>query len=188
MPTQAYYDKQAAIAEKLTKAEGALIAALQTRLPEGYSLDNDGQALTGPQGSVHMWMDFKRETTGSRWRRELNGKLRCYIGQFGEKTCYRMKKDGTWRYDEMAADLVNRYKVRKTTEKLRDDASARRITNEGIRDRLCQEIGIPTYGPLSIDYHTGSLTLTALSALTEEQARAILETAVAVGAVRPMVR
>lgn len=118
--------------------------ALQRKTAAGeVTLDETTLTLTvkGTNASWRLSIDTEYER-GSRWSARPTGKLRVVVGDFGDRTSYPQRKDGTHNYDAIADKLLahaNAVLARQSAEQVKR-------TNTVIAERLVQELGLPAYG------------------------------------------
>lgn len=138
-----------------------------------------------PDAKLYLpWIEFVEErTNGGRYsvfRRE-NGKLQILVGDPGDRSRYRQRKDGSFRISDLVDDVLARVQRKQLEIDANRTARARAEENAQYRADLCKNYGISQYGGcLSIDKDTGGLTFTANN-LTRQQAEALIVAACEAG-------
>jgi translation initiation factor IF-2 len=138
--------REAAIAErrkKFVEPANAIVAALKAIAPDrtfevrigdygGASVSevrNDGQYSRLPS------IELRLELAGNSWRRYETDKLRVNVGEYGNKTGFPQRKDGTHNYAKIAELAVEQMLAREQRDKTHADAEqARRYNEQGVED------------------------------------------------------
>jgi len=54
------------------------------------------------------YINFESEQSGSSWRRHSTGRVRCTVGDYGDRQSFPPRKDGSYSYDKIAQKLLHR--------------------------------------------------------------------------------
>ena len=133
--------ENARLRQRNKKVYDGIIAAV---VASGHKADlrgDRGDVLFVEDVNVSYYIDIKEEYTSSTWRAHPTGRLRVAIGNYGNRTSYPSRKDGSFNYEAMANGLVNAALTRKAMEKAQKFQSA----NEQVADQLRAELGIKRY-------------------------------------------
>ena len=153
-----------------------------------HNLTLDGNKVRDADGTeAYVWLEWKKErqsTHSSFYMGALNGKLRLYIGNWGDKTHFRMKKDGTMRIDDIADELELRFRRDLAIKRRESDAASKRKTNEALVERIARVKNISKYGTgLEVSWKTGSMKF-EIGGLNDEQADAFVSLAIELGLIK----
>jgi len=124
------------------------------------------------------WLQFVEERTRiSSWRSSPTGKLRLTVGDFGNRTSYPQKKDGTHNYEAIAQALRG-YAQRKIADQ---QAAANRQRNASAAQSIANDFNLPHYHDLVVpsSHAEGKVTInfSKINAVTmkPENARKVLQ-------------
>lgn len=77
------------------------------KLDSGHWTTPSLDVLLGDCPVRGCYIDFENEMTGSSWRRKYTGKIRCRVGDYGDRQSFPQRKDGTFSNDKIAQKLLN---------------------------------------------------------------------------------
>lgn len=108
--------------------------------------------------------------------RKKNGKFRVIVGDYGDKTQFPQKADGTFSYLKIVECIVSKVHEAQRCKKSRAERDAKDSVNQEIAERLNAQFGCKAYssGVYLTTTADGRLELKGAENLTEEQARMIL--------------
>lgn len=141
-------------------------------------------------GNYQIWLaglpviaevTVQEESTGTFYRRNANGKLRVYIGTYGDKKMFPQLKDGSFSYEKIVAEILDRVeKDRYRRERAARDAETRSKSNE-IVERLKAKYESRQHGCVvqGATYAPNKVRVSFDGGLTEEQADQVLALLVA---------
>jgi len=149
----------------------------------------DAENLTITVKGIRVYFDVSEERTSiSTWRSRPNGKVRITVGDYGNKTSYPQRKDGTHNYGAIATTLLNDVEQKIVQGK----ADAARKANAAIVPTLRREydfkyeysgqgIADVNVGPSSTVDKPVSLTFKYAGSVTVERAKEIMDALKALG-------
>lgn len=92
-----------------------------------------------PQISIR-WEEEARSRYSFSYRH--NGKIRVVVGEYGNKTSYPQRKDGTHSYDKIAENAIAQMRAQERRAAADLTARQTRASNEASAKALCKELGI----------------------------------------------
>jgi hypothetical protein len=139
---------QAAIAarrKKFEKPANAIVAALKALAPDrtfeariANSARNSAEVIEvrkDKQYSRLPSIELRLKLAGNSWRRYETDKLRVTVGEYGNKTSFPPRKDGTHSYVKIAELAVSQMLNREQRDKAYADAEqSRRYNEQGVED------------------------------------------------------
>lgn len=138
-------------------------------------LDKYGNIQNEHEEEAFIPFSFTKEMTDrdSVVLRTLNGKMRLYIGTYGNRKEFRTRKDGTFNIDAIAEYLSDQYRWKLRSEKKTIRKRQQNEKYREMRDYLNEEYGFGAYsGPLDANSEGLMVKLTGLS---EEQVRQVID-------------
>lgn len=112
---------------------------------------NDSSALFVEGVDVSFFVEFRETYTHrGRFGHGPTGKLAITVGDYGSRKSYPQRKDGTHKYEAIAADLIYLAKGRKVMAKM-DTA---RSLNRSVVDRFKRQTGVADYGAFQVSPST----------------------------------
>lgn len=183
---------QRAVAVVLASApveEAGALGCLQTIEPrfDEEHLRWVPSTLTSPKG-YQFYVSIKEQRQHlSSWRSAPTGKLRIIAGDFGERTNYPERKDGSFNYEAIAQYIVTAMRASRRRQTMNANQAANKHTAEVLREELGMKewasefkISASSNGELPV-----LVEIQIKKSMTPEQARAVHAAMVAAGLVSP---
>ena len=122
----------------LAKPAEVIVAALKRRAPNRqfkaryteYGRAYIDEVRKDNQYSRLPHLCLEMELSGSTWHRHENGRVRIAVGEYGNKTSFPQRKDGTHNYERIAELAVDSMLAREKQDKAQNEAAAARKYNE----------------------------------------------------------
>lgn len=127
---------------------------------------------------VYLPIEFVNEHTKYGWRSEPNGKCRLYVGDYGDKQCFRTKK-GTFDVPAIAHHIAARLKRDVENAKFKQALADEKRVYDNERAEIVSQYGLSEYTSTIESKSTGLVI--NLAGLSGTQAKMILDVATSLG-------
>jgi len=134
---------------------------------------------------VSWFIEFREQLTGSSYHRRVTGHYNLSIGDYGNRTNFPQKKDGTYSYDKIAEKLIG---IAGHKIKAAELEKARQLNKNVVAD-FCTENKVQEYGAFNVEASQSSekplfIRFKIERAMTIEQAKALHEGLVKLGVIQ----
>lgn len=133
--------RRKAEAQKRWDRERPIWDGIARHLSEGTRVRDPETGQITWDGVKLVWLvDIQEVHAGAKWW--PTGKLKVTVGEYGNRTTYPQRKDGTFAYDKMAIKLAEIVSRRRRQEKARSQGAI----NSQVVKELKESLGLESYG------------------------------------------
>jgi hypothetical protein len=129
-------------------AEG-IVDALKALGAEA-SIGEDGTHRSLSSVRCGAYVEITEERNGSGYWAKSNGRLRVTVGDYGDKTGFPQKADGTFNYAKIAQKVKDQLDVRAAKEAGRKRTEALASNGNALAEQLREELGVEEHGDVTI--------------------------------------